>query len=173
MCLSAPRMAFFPPSGSMLPGAPQPSFLSSTGPVARNGLSLACNGFRLRGLHSRVNVPGLLLRFLHGCSHARSAYRSTAGSGSPRSRPLPCLSPLPVRFRARSTLAKPPLPFGSVTSLWIKAFCLVAADQSAFRLRPISSRSPLPFLLLGKEADHRSRPATFSEACCSSNLLEP
>ena len=34
------------------------------GPFARNGLSLARNGFRFHGFHSGVNGPGLLLRSL-------------------------------------------------------------------------------------------------------------
>jgi hypothetical protein len=44
---------------------------------------------------------------------------------------------------------RPPLPFGTLTSLWIEVFSRLRADQSAFRLRPISSRSPLPVLFLG------------------------
>ena len=47
------------------------------------------------------------------------------------------------------------------------------AAQSAFRKRPISARSPLPFLLLVSESDQCSWSATLSLACCSSNLLEP
>ena len=56
----------YPTNGSM----PQntPLALSLPGPVARNGLSLACNGCRFHGLHSRVNGPDLLLRSLaHRC----------------------------------------------------------------------------------------------------------
>jgi hypothetical protein len=48
-----------------------------------------------------------------------------------------------------------------------------AALRLAFRIRPISSRSPQPVLFLGLATDHRSWLATFPEACCSSNLLEP
>jgi hypothetical protein len=95
-------VVFSPPPGSKLPGPPQ--LLSSTGLVARNGLSLARNGSPFRGLHSGVNVPGLLLRHRLSRSQTRSAFRSTTASGSPRSRPLPCFGPLPVRFFARSTL---------------------------------------------------------------------
>jgi len=40
------------------------SLSTETGPLARNGLSLARNGSRFRGLHSGVNGPGLLLRYL-------------------------------------------------------------------------------------------------------------
>ena len=68
---------------------------------------------------------------------------------------------------------RPPLPFGTFTSLWIEVFNRLRADQSTFRLRPISSRSPLPVLFLVLESDQRSWSATFPEARCSSNLLEP
>ena len=81
------------------------ALLSSPGPVARNGLSLARNGSRFRGLHSGVNVPGLLLRSLHRNSQARSASRSTAGPGSPRNpaassrQPVACSLPRSTRHR--------------------------------------------------------------------------
>ena len=71
---------------------------SETGPVARNGLSLAHNGFRFHGLHSGVNVPGLLLRSQRGCSQARSAFRSATGSVCPSpaaSMPQPVACSLP------------------------------------------------------------------------------
>jgi hypothetical protein len=58
---------------------------SQSGPETRNGLSLAHNSFRFRELHSGVGVPGLLLRSLRLSSQTRSAFRSTAGDGSPRS----------------------------------------------------------------------------------------
>ena len=48
-----------------------------------------------------------------------------------------------------------------------------AASRLTFRIRPISSRSPQPVLFLGLATDQRSWSATFPEACCSSNLLEP
>ena len=60
----APRQPFSPVAGSTLESASQS--LSLPGPDARNGLSLACNGFRFHGFHSRVNGPDLLLRFLAG-----------------------------------------------------------------------------------------------------------
>ena len=55
----------------MLPGASQ--LLSRSGPVARNGLSLARNDSRLRETHSGVKGPGLLLRYPLLGSPARSA----------------------------------------------------------------------------------------------------
>jgi len=52
-----------------------PQTLSRLGPDARNGLSLAHNGCFSRSLHSGVNVPDLLLRFLLAASAARSAFQ--------------------------------------------------------------------------------------------------
>jgi hypothetical protein len=57
-----PKATFSSASGSTRPGALQT--LSRPGPDARVSLSLACNESRFHGLHSRVNVPGLPLRFL-------------------------------------------------------------------------------------------------------------
>jgi hypothetical protein len=66
-------------------GTPQSLFLSQPGPRARNGLSLTRNGFRCRGLHPGVDVPGLLLHSLRRSSQARSAVSSTTGTGLLRS----------------------------------------------------------------------------------------
>jgi len=124
-CLSAPLVAFsLPPPGSMLPGAPQS--LSSTGPVARNGLSLPSNGLCFRTVHSRINVPGLPLRVPHGCPQARSAFCSTTGGGSPRSRPSPRFCPSPASFRARSTSPPASTPLRD---------CYLPLDQS---VQPVS-----------------------------------
>jgi hypothetical protein len=68
----------------------------TTGLDARNGLSLACNSCGFHRLHSRVNVPGLLLRFRANrfrCPfrprlHHRSAVCSTTGRFN-ASDPLP------------------------------------------------------------------------------------
>jgi len=62
LSLSAPRQPVYPASASTLPGTPQ--LFSKTEPFARNGLFLARNGLRLRGYHSGVKGPGLLLRSL-------------------------------------------------------------------------------------------------------------
>src|SRR5262249_42415168 len=71
-CRSAPRRPFSPTIGSTLPGSPQPFF--SAGPATRNGLSLACNGFRSHEHHFRVDGPGLLLRSLTTNPAARSTF---------------------------------------------------------------------------------------------------
>ena len=80
------------------------SFLSETGPDARNGLSLSCNGSRFHGSHSRVNVPDLLLRFQRYRFLARSAFCSTAGSV----RPSPAASSLQPVACSRSRLVGSP-----------------------------------------------------------------
>jgi hypothetical protein len=56
------------------------------------------------------------------------------------------LRPARCRFHSRPgrLLTRLPLPFRTITSFRIKAFRRLAAGQPAFRLRPISVRSPLP-----------------------------
>ena len=58
---SAPRQPFSPAAGLTLPGTSQAAFHPE--PETRNGLSLPCNKRSLRNGHSRINAPGLLLRF--------------------------------------------------------------------------------------------------------------
>jgi hypothetical protein len=172
--LSTPRPAVSPPAGSKLPGTPQPLNLSSLGPETRNGLSLAHNGFRLHGLHSGVNGPGLLLRFLRCTSPARSVFRSTAENGLPRFPAASSLGPV-AEFLAALDLRSSGLhsPSGLLPPSGSKCSTGEITGRSTFRIRPISSRSPIPFLSLGSKPDQCSWFATFPEACCSSNLLEP
>ena len=149
-------------------------FLSPTKPPARNGLSLACNGCPFRSLHSRVNVPGLLLR----CLPARLP------------RPVRPSAPLPPPVcpsaAASSLLARCGFAAGSLgcfpclhspSGLLPPSGSKRSADSAAFGSPSESARFPLaprrPLLFLGLAADHRSWSATFPEACCSSNLLEP
>ena len=157
----------------MLPGTPQT--LRSTEPVARNGLSLARNGCPL----SRASIPG---------STFPACYFTTRQLVSP---PGPPLAPLPLlvcpscrqllRFGpVAAPLAGSPdcflclhSPPGFLPPSGSKRSTDSAATRLAFRTRPISSRSPQPVLFLGLATDHRSWIATFPEACCSSNLLEP
>ena len=158
----------------MLQSTPQP-VLSRTGPDARNGLSLACDESRFHGLHSRVNVPGLLLRV-----HA-SLFRCPFGPSAPQPSPVcpdaGCFSASgPLQL---SELASPAAPPAS-TPLWDSYIPLDrSVQQASLPVGPPSesARSPLTphslVLLLVMAADHRLRPATFPEACCSSNLLEP
>ncbi len=143
------------------------------GPEARNGLSLASNGCRLRDSHSWVNSPGLPLRSPPAASSARSIFRLRNRS---RFAPVPAASTPQIRCRFRNLRDRlhspPPLPIGIVTSPRIKAAAELPACQPTFR----SARFPF--------APRRRSIASFGcgssfpvryfpEACCSSNLLEP
>ena len=93
-------------------------------PFARSGLSLACNNSRFHGNHSRVNVPGLLLRSLRqSLPLPVRPFRSTTYT---RLAPCQAASTLQARCKIRNRLCPlllwPPLPFGILTSLRIKAF---------------------------------------------------
>ena len=135
--LLAPHPPVYPTNGSM----PQntPLALSLPGPVARNGLSLTCNGCRFHGLHSRVNGPDLLLR-----SPVRRFPRPFGLNLHPRYRFAPASVASPTLARCaiddpRSQLRLPlPLPFRIFTSFRIKAFANSAASWPAFR----PARSP-------------------------------
>jgi hypothetical protein len=169
--LSAPHVAFLPPPGSTLPGPPQlsPQWDRSLVTAFRSPATApAFTG----------SIPGSMFPacYFASCSVASRPVRLSAP-------PLVPVRPGPGSFfaSARRLFAsspdrlchRPPLPSGTFASRWIKAFCRFSADQPAFRSCPISSRSPLPRLLLVAESDQRSRSATFPEARCSSNLLEP
>jgi len=141
-CLSAPRQPVW-----RLPlqrFQARRSLLSETEPFARNGLSLARNGSRFRGLHSGVNGPGLLLRCL---AHR---LRRPFGLSAPQPE-LVC--PNPRRFLASGPLHLAPAnssgcsprlhsPPGVLAPSGSKRSTSVAAVRSAFRIRPISARSP-------------------------------
>jgi hypothetical protein len=137
-----------------------------SGPVARNGLSLARNGCSSRSFHYEVNVSGLLLRFLPLAYTARSDLRSATESGSPRTMAASLHKPrCSTCVRFDWLLSRLQLPLRTITSLRIKAKIGLAAIRPAFRIRPIPSRSPLLFLLLVAITDQRSWFATFPEAC--------
>jgi len=169
--LSAPHVAFCPPPGSTLPGPPQlaPQWDRSLGTAFRSPATAPALA---------DSIPGSTFP---ACSFA-------PGSVAPKPVRLSAPPPVPVRPGPGSFLAsarclftsspdrlcpRPPLPSGTFTSRRIKAFCQASSDQPTFRSRPISLRSPLLRLLLVAESDQRSRSATFPEARCSSNLLEP
>jgi hypothetical protein len=169
--LSAPRVVFFPPPGSTLPGPPQ--------------LSPQWDRSLVTAFRSPATAPAFT-DSIPGSTFPACYFASC--SVAPRPVRLSAPPPVPVRpgpggffASARCLFAsspdrlcrQPPLPSGNFTSRRIKAFCRPSPDQPAFRLRPISFRSPLPLLLLVAESDQRSRSATFPEARCSSNLLEP
>ena len=169
-----PRLVFSPPAGSM----PQ-----STPPAASDQDRLLVTAFRSpvtvapsRSPHPGVKVPGLLLRSLPPVHTARSDLPLRL-----RSR----FAPVKRRFRCVDPVAAPPCgspdcscglhsPPGLLPPSGSKRSTASAASRSAFRIRPISSRSPQPVSISRTStADHRSWFATFPEACCSSNLLEP
>jgi hypothetical protein len=159
--LSAPQPALCSPAGSVLPGTPQPFFSLSPGtgcserPFPRpQRLPLSRAPFR--GQRSRpapsLPTPQFPSPFGFSLHHQRrlAPFRRLLRS-----------SPLPVPCGAPSACLRHPLPFRMFPSLGIKAFDRIIADQSAFRTRPMAPRSPLPFLSLGSEPDHRSWLAPF------------
>jgi hypothetical protein len=145
------------------------------GPVARNGLSLPCNDCPFQGLHSRINVPGLLLRFLVYRIHC------PFGLSAPQPRPVrPGTRPiqrfwpvaaLPADFPGCSSSLHSPSgllhPSGSKRSTG------VAAVRPAFQISPISFRSPQPILFLSWLRIIVRGPLLFRRLAVSSNLLEP
>ena len=143
---SAPLGLVSPTSGSLPRSASRAA--SCPGPDSRNGLSLSRNGCPFRCLHSGVNVPGLLLQIPPCPSTARSASRSATGLVRPSPRPLHrswpvAASTLGVTGCASCLHSSSGLlpPSGSTRSTEF------AACEPAFRTRPISSRSPPPFLV--------------------------
>jgi hypothetical protein len=172
--LSAPRWLFSPAAGSMLPGSPLAA--SCPEPVARNGFLLARNSCRL----SATSIPGSKLP---ACYFASLPSRLPCPFGPSAPPPLPGLRRL-RRFHCLWPVALPPLgsacracdlhsPPGLLLPSGSKRSTAFAACRSAWRIRPISFRSPPPVLIKVWAADHRSRSASFPPACCSSNLLEP
>src|SRR5271157_293844 len=121
--------------------------LSLTGPVARIGLSLACNNDASRRPRSRVKSPGLILRSL-----APRLPRPFGPSLHPRYRFAPVAAASLRLARCVSAsgrlglLPQPPLPFRDFAPVRIDALAASAAFRPTFRIRPISSRSPQPVL---------------------------
>ena len=119
--LSAPRLLVLPAAGSMLPGTPAND--SRSGPDARNGFSLPGNRCPSRGSDSRIDVPSLFLR-----ANTRR-FHSPFGPSAPPSEPVrpgsgsfTASGPLPIHRPASEQRFQLPLPFGTVTSLRLKAF---------------------------------------------------
>ena len=133
----------------MLPGTPQSLF--SMEPATRNGLSLARNGYPLSG----ASIPG---------SKVLTCYFAACRLVSPPGPPSAPLPPLVcptwwqlLRFRPVAASLAGSLscflclhsPPGLLPPSGSKRSTDSAASRLAFRIRPISSRSPLPFLFLG------------------------
>jgi hypothetical protein len=147
---------------------------SQSGPDAHNGLSLAWNGCTSQRLHSGVKVPGLLFRDLPNISSARSVlllrYRS-------RFAPVLAASMPQTRCGFRVWFDQPPCPISTpLQEFYLPLDQSVQLDQLSVNPPSEFARSsfaPRSQFFSVQAAAHRSRFATFPEACCSSNLLEP
>jgi len=170
--LSSPTAVF---SSSRINTSKRAAAFSRTEPVARNGLSLACNNDCSRTRHSRVNAPDLLLRDRRPpVPLPVRPFSSAACAGSPRLRPLHRLWPVaafPANFRDCYPSFHSPSgllhPSGSKRSAGSPPF----GPPSGLARFPLTPRNR--YLSLVMTTDQRLRFATFPEACCSSNLLEP
>jgi len=142
-----PRVPVYPASASSPSGAPQPLVLSTTGPFARNGLSLTCGGLRLREFQHRVKGPGLLLRSL--------ACRFSCPFGFSTPPPAVGLPQRPAAStpQARCHLARPAPPAVPLVSAPLQEFSLLQ-DQRIHKSRNRSVRLP-------ESPDLRSLPAAF------------
>jgi len=149
-----------------------PRAANRSGPVARNGLSLACDGCSLSEPPSQGQSfwPATSLP-KHPYSLPVRIFRSATVSGSPRP---PATSPRQSRCRLASALngcsCDLHFPSGLLPPSGSKRSIASAATRPAFRIRPISSRSPTPVLFLGSASDHRFRSATFEEQQASGNV---
>jgi len=129
----------------------------------------------LRGFLPRVKVPGLLLRSL--------ACRSSYSFGFSTPPPVAGLPQHPAAStpQARCILHRPAPPAVPLVFAPLQEF-LLPWDQRAGKLRnrsvhlpnsPDLRSLPAAFPLKDSATDHRSRSATFPEACCSSTGSSP
>jgi len=172
--LSAPRQPFSPVNGSKLSDSPQLSLPLGTGCSCRPFAHLQRPPLSRKPFQGQSSWPVT--------SHPNQPvplpvrpFCSATGPGSPR---FPAASTLLARCSVSGLpdlrLLQPPLPFGTFASLWIKAFNWTRRSSARLPNPPDTSRSPQPLSITSvPAADHRSWSATFPEACCSSNLLEP
>ena len=174
--LSAPPTPFSPASGSMLRDSPQPSNFSpqrsralvTAFPSPRTAAASPQPPFQGQRSWPATSLPALK----RPCPFGPSA--PSPSPVRPGQWQHQCVWPVAVPPQG-STGRFPCLhsPLGLLHPSGSKCSAGSAARQLAFRLRPISSRSPTPVLFLGLASDHRSWSATFPETDCSSNLLEP
>ena len=167
--LRTPQNPFSPSPASSSACSPQAFFRPEPDPGY--GLSLAQSDCASRRLLPRVNVPGLQLPIRN------LRLPGPFGVSAPLPRPVcPDLGrffascPSPVPHRSLPALPKTFTP--------LRGFC-PPRDQRSISVRPVSppaesARSPFaPRSPLCNQtsmaADHRSRSATFPEACCSSS----
>jgi len=167
--LSAPPALFSPAPGSMLQDPPQPSTFSpqrsrvlvTAFPSPRTAATSQRPPFQGQRSRPATSLPASMLP----CPFGPSA------PSPPPVRPgqwqLLCVWPVAVPLQD-STGRFPCLhsPSGLLHPSGSKCSADPATSQLAFRLRPISSRSPTPVLFLGLASDHRSWSATFPETDC-------
>jgi hypothetical protein len=146
--LSAPQRTFSPSAGSMPPGAPPA--VARSGPVARNGLSLTRNSCSLSEppFRGRSSWPATSLPYRPSTPPVR-IFGSTPLLVCSRERRFHSLNPVAAPPRGSpgcsDGLHSPPGLLGPSGSTRSTAS---AASRPAFRIRPISSRSPQPCLSL-------------------------
>jgi hypothetical protein len=130
--------------------------------------------------HSRASIPGSKFPTCYFTSllASRSARSALPLHRLYRFAPVQAVSTLRARYRTarqlHRLLSRFPLPFGILTSRRIKSVppgSLPPGPPSESARFPLAPRRR--FLLLVWSTDHRSWSATFPEARCSSNLLEP
>lgn len=151
---------------------PSPADVRRKKPTSRGDLSLSHGDDFFRATAARSMLLAYRFEILLSQYPSRSARHShpqlaLAFPGMIRTtRPLPDLLPIiPDRLQDRRS---PP----GCDALGIDALNPTPTRRSALAIRPISVRSPLgPRFLFRDHSDHRSRPATFRWACCSSQPL--
>jgi hypothetical protein len=160
----------------MLPGASQPFF----SPVRGRSLVTAFPSPATTPACAKP-IPGskVLACYFAPCYLAPlpvRPFRSATNAGSPRPRPLHRFWPVAASPNSpadcASRLHSPPgllPPSGLKCSAGFAACQARLPNPPDFLSLPAARFLSLDFLA----ADHRSRSATFPEACCSSNLLEP
>jgi hypothetical protein len=150
----------------MLPDSPQPV------PARDRKLATAFRSPATAALFS-ASIPGSKLptccfAFRRSAFTARSAFDSAPESGLLAGFPTASTSE-PVAasaFRLAYCYSGLHSPSGLLHPYGSKRSARFAVGQPAFRTRPISVRSPLPVSITRiSAADHRSRSATFPEAC--------
>jgi hypothetical protein len=173
---SAPLKPFSAAPGSMPFSSPRPSTSSPLrdpplvtafrSPTTAAPLDASIPGSTLPACYFAAAPTGFL---------ARSARRSTPAPGSPRSRPASSrLARCVSRLRAPPACSATSTPLSGSYSRPDRSVQLLLppfGPPSESARFPLAPRSPLFFKL--RATDHRSWSATFPEACCSSNLLEP
>jgi hypothetical protein len=132
--------------GSTLPSSPaSPSWLV---PASRNGLSLAHNDCLSPDRHCEVKAPDLFLRCLTALSSNPFDLQLRRSSRSPDLGGFIVGARCPIPAPQSRPILGYPLPFGALSNpSGSTRSTRYLTGKHTFRLRPITSRSPLPFLL--------------------------